>query len=212
MTSRIADRIQAVRRRHFVGRDAEKAFFRTALSAAEPPFYVLYIYGPGGVGKTSLLYEFAALAQEAQAQPVYIDGRNVEPSPNSFLTALTLGLGMTPPADPLDALLARPQRTIIMIDTSEALALLENWLRDAFLPQLSANTLVVMAGRNPPSASWRADPGWHSLLHVLPLRNLTPEESHAYLNLRLISTAEQTRITEFTHGHPLAISLVADVI
>lgn len=212
MASRIGDRLQAVRHRHFVGREAEKAFFQAALTAAEPPFYVLYMYGPGGVGKTSLLYEYSALAQQALAQPVYIDARNVEPSPDSFLAALTLGLGMTPPANPFDALLARSQRTIILIDTSEALALLENWLRDAFLPQLPANTLVVMAGRNPPAAAWRADPGWQSLLHVMPLRNLTPEESRAYLDLRTVSTSEHTRITEFTHGHPLAISLVADVL
>lgn len=212
MASRIADRLQAARRRHFVGRDAEKQFFETALTAAEPPFYVLYIYGPGGVGKTSLLHEFAMLAQQTQAQPVYIDARNVEPSPDSFLMALTLALGLTPPANPVEILLARPQRTVLMIDTSEALALLENWLRDYFLPQLPANALVIFAGRNPPAAAWRADAGWQSLLQVMPLRNFTPEESHTYLDLRAVTTAAHTRIAEFTHGHPLAISLVADVI
>lgn len=212
MTSRLGDRLQAARRRHFVGRNAEKEFFRTALTAAEPAFYVLYIYGPGGVGKTSLLHEFATVAQQAQAQAFYIDARNVEPSPDSFLAALAIALGLTPPANPIEVLLARSQRSILMIDTSEALVQLENWLRDAFLPQLPANMMIIFAGRNPPTGAWRADPGWQSLLHVLPLRNLTPEESRAYLGLRTISSAEHAYIAEFTHGHPLAISLVADVL
>ncbi|MCX6047058.1 MAG: ATP-binding protein, partial [Chloroflexi bacterium] len=212
MASRIGDRLQVARHHHFVGRDTEKAFFQAAVAAAEPPFFVLYVFGPGGVGKTSLLHEFALLTEAAQAQPVYMDARNIEPSPESFIAALTLALGLTPPANPVDALIARAQRTVIMIDTSEALALLENWLRDTFLPQLPANTLIVFAGRNPPAAAWRADPGWQSLLQILPLRNLTPEESRTYLGLRAIATVEHTRIAEFTHGHPLAISLVADVL
>ena len=88
---------------------------------------------------------------------------------------LALGLGTTPPANPIDTLMARPQRTIILIDTSEALAQLENWLRDAFLPQLPANALVIFAGRNPPAATWRADPGWQSLLQIFSL----PRAAHA---------------------------------
>ncbi|CAN5670758.1 ATP-binding protein [soil metagenome] len=212
MPSRIGDHLKVARRHHFVGRDAEKAFFRTTLAAAEPPFYVLYIFGPGGVGKTALLHEFSLLAQEAQMQTIYIDARNIEPSPDSFITALTLAIGLTPPTNPLDVLMVRSQRTVIMIDTSEALVLLESWLRDTFLPQLPANILIIFAGRNPPAAAWRADPGWQSLLHLLPLRNLTPEESRTYLGLRTIAPIEHTRIAEFTHGHPLAISLVADLL
>ena len=54
-TLRLADRLAAVRRGRFVGRRAELALFRSALLADEPPFAVLHIHGPGGVGKTTLL-------------------------------------------------------------------------------------------------------------------------------------------------------------
>jgi hypothetical protein len=182
------------------------------LAASEPPFFVLYIYGPGGVGKTSLLHEFSLLAEQSQARPVYLDARNLEAVPDSFLAALAQGLGQTTTADPLTAIANHEQRIVILIDTYEILAPLDTWLRDIFLPELPANALFVVAGRNPPAASWRADPGWQSLVRVLPLRNLTPAESHAYLNARTVAAAEHTLITKFTHGHPLAISLVADVL
>src|SRR5690349_11526308 len=52
---RVADRLSVARQRQFVGREDELALFDTALNAAELPFCVLYIYGPGGVGKSTLL-------------------------------------------------------------------------------------------------------------------------------------------------------------
>ncbi len=212
MSVRLGDRLKAARRRHFVGRDGEKQMFQAALTATEPPFFVLYMYGPGGVGKTSLLHEFAHLAEQFEAHSIYLDARNVEAAPDSFLAALAQAIGLQPGADPVAELAQRGQRTVILVDTYELLTPLETWLRDLFLPELPANSFFVMAGRNPLTASWRADPGWQSLVRVLPLRNLTPNESLAYLNARTVAPAEHQVIAEFTRGHPLAISLVADVL
>lgn len=44
--SSIADRLSAARQRHFVGRAAERALFRSALTAADFPFLLLYVFGP----------------------------------------------------------------------------------------------------------------------------------------------------------------------
>jgi hypothetical protein len=46
-TPRIADRLAATQREPFVGRRTEQDLFGTALLAAEPPFMVLYLHGPG---------------------------------------------------------------------------------------------------------------------------------------------------------------------
>ena len=53
--STVADRLKSARRRRFVGRAAELELFLGALAASEPPFSVLWLHGPGGVGKTALL-------------------------------------------------------------------------------------------------------------------------------------------------------------
>src|SRR5215216_6781451 len=50
------------RRRRFVGRASEVELFRVALEAAEPPFSVLHVHGPAGIGKTRLLDVYAGLA------------------------------------------------------------------------------------------------------------------------------------------------------
>src|SRR5919109_5600216 len=89
---RLADRMAAARRGRFVGREAELELFRSAFLAAEPPFAVLHIYGPGGVGKTTLLREYARIAAESGRPVVQLDGRNLDSSPPGFLLALRQAL------------------------------------------------------------------------------------------------------------------------
>jgi ABC-type transport system involved in cytochrome c biogenesis ATPase subunit len=59
----LTERLQAARKGLFVGRAAERALFEAALTAAEPPFCVLHVFGLGGVGKTTLLREFATVCE-----------------------------------------------------------------------------------------------------------------------------------------------------
>jgi hypothetical protein len=211
MPSRLADRLTTVRHQHFVGRHEELERFQSLLGAPELPFFVLYVSGPGGVGKTTLLQEFAYLCDQSGTPQCYIDGRNLGPSPESFMGALQRAMGLGPPASPLQALTSQPQRHVILVDTYEALTPLDEWLRSVFLPQLPESVLMVLASTSPPTGAWRTDSGWQSLIHVLPLRNLTPAHSRAYLTRRGIPAQEHEAILDFTYGHPLALSLVADV-
>ena len=212
MSQRLADRLIAARQRRFVGRAAERAFFQSAITAAELPFQVLHVYGPGGVGKTTLLHEFATICHQANRQAVYVDARYLDPAPGPFTQALLMALGVSSPASGIEALAsAMPARQVVLIDTYETLAPLEAWLCEVALPQLPEDSLIVLAGRLPPSLVWRADPGWQTLIATLPLRNLRPEESKAYLSKREVPGDQHQTILDFTHGHPLALSLVADV-
>ena len=211
MALRLADRLQLARQRRFVGRDSERSLFEYAVTAAELPFCVLQVFGPGGVGKTTLLGEFAAICDRTKTPAILLDARNVDPSPEGFVDALRHALGLAPADSPLEAFAGSSGRRVILLDTYEVLAPLDAWLREEFLPQLPADVLVVLAGRRPPALAWRADPGWQHLVRALPLRNLRPEESRAYLDKREVPPDQHGRVLAFTHGHPLALSLVADV-
>jgi hypothetical protein len=210
-TSRLADRLIAARRRRFVGRHAELELFRTALVASEPPFVALHLYGPGGMGKTTLLAEYARIAAEAGALAVRLDGRELDPSPPGFLHALGLALGLAEDASPLDEL-ARQPRAVLLVDGYEALSPLDAWLRESCLPNLPDRTLVVIAGRQPPATGWRTDPGWSDLVRIVALRNLPPDDSRAYLQACGVPEEQHPAVLAFTHGHPLALALVADLL
>jgi hypothetical protein len=159
----VEDRLRGARRAGFVGREGELELFRSAIAASEPPFSVLWIQGPGGVGKTSLLSALAEAAEARGRTPVRLDLRTIEPSPPAFLAELERVAG---------GALEHWERPVLLLDTFEAASALEGWLREAFLPGLPAGALVVIAGRHGPGEDWRRDPAWRDLLRVLALRNL----------------------------------------
>src|SRR5678810_730497 len=90
---RLADRLVAAR--CFVGRQAEMALFTSVLGAEIPPFAVLHLHGPGGIGKTSLLQQFAGVAAATGRTVALLDSRNIDPSPQGFLLALSQVLGLS---------------------------------------------------------------------------------------------------------------------
>ncbi|MEV6490763.1 ATP-binding protein [Actinoplanes sp. NPDC051633] len=199
------------RQRRFVGRTAEVELFRSALDSAEPPFLVLHVHGPPGVGKTSLLDVCADLATGAGARPVRLDGRDLIPSPSAVLEVL----GEVLDVPDGDGAIGEPSgggRVVILLDTYERLAPLDDWVRTRLLPRLPATVLIVVAGRAPPASAWRADPAWRELLRVVSLRNLSPEDSRRYLQACGVDPARHHQLVEQSHGHPLGLSLMADVL
>jgi energy-coupling factor transporter ATP-binding protein EcfA2 len=211
MQSRIADRLMRVRARQMVGRAAELDLFASALDADELPFLLLHLSGPNGIGKTTLLRVFAQLAEARNLAVTALDARNFEATPDGLLQTLSGTLGLGAGADPLSALAEIPGRRVLLLDTYEDFEGQEDWLREVFLPQLTADTLVILASCNPLSLTWRTDPGWREILRVIALRNLTTEESEEYLTARGVPKVLHRPALDFTHGYPLALSLVADM-
>jgi hypothetical protein len=205
----LGERLASRRRQRFVGRDAELALVRAALGAAEAPFSVLWLAGPGGIGKSSLL---DAVAEEVAAAGgstvVRLDGRDLAPSPRAVLERLRAGLG--PPRGD-EAVAAPAGRLVLLIDAYERLRDLDDWVRTWLLPRLPGSALTVVACRALPGAAWRADPAWRDLLRVVALRNLEPAESRAYLRACGVEAAAHERLVEVSRGHPLALSLLVDV-
>ncbi len=193
-----------------MGRASEIELVRVALQAAEPPFSVLYLQGPAGIGKTSLLEVVAEVAADGDATVLRLDGRDLVPSPSAVLGAVRDVLSVPDGDGPI--LGPDRSRLVVLIDTYERLISLDDWLRTKLLPRLPATAVTVLAGRTPPAPAWTADPAWRDLLRVVSLRNLDPQESQQYLHACGIDPAHQDRLVEIAHGHPLGLSLLADVV
>jgi hypothetical protein len=190
----LATRLNASRMARFVGREAELQQFRAAL--ADGDVAVLYLYGPGGIGKSSLLDVFGQLARESGATVVRIDARDIERSEYGLLRAF----------DP--ASIDASTRLVLMLDTWELAAPIGEWLRERYLPLLPDDALVVISSRTPPGPEWTTHPAWASLIRVIGLRNFSPEESAAYLLGQGIDPERHAELTGLSYGHPLALSLL----
>ncbi|CAM5522314.1 ATP-binding protein [Streptomyces aurantiogriseus] len=193
----IGARLQEARDRVFAGRAAELGIFRSALAGDAKGLAVLYLHGPGGIGKSMLLRRFAAEARAAGRDVLEVDGRIIEPTPEAFETEA-------------DAVLTG-DRVVLLIDTFERCQGLEGWLRDRFLTRLPVGALVVIAGRQAPDAGWTYDPGWAGLMRTVALRNLTPDEAAAFLDARGVPRRTHDALLAFTGGHPLGLALAAAV-
>lgn len=216
MATTLAARLQTERARQFIGRAAELSRFQKVLLAADLPVCLWHIFGPGGVGKTTLMQALMRHCEVTAVPYARIDARQIEAVPDSFLSALRSAVGIEPTADVVEAIASALNqselgRYVLFIDTYEQLNALDSWLHQRFMPELPDRALVILAGRHPPAADWQTDAGWQAVIETLPLRNFRPEESQGYLSQRQVPVAQHEAILAFTHGHPLALSLVADI-
>jgi len=209
--STLADRLMKASSRLFVGREEQCALFESALRAKELPFSIIHVYGPGGIGKTSLLYEFRRICSESNILAYYLDARMTRADSMSFSESIATiagdALGQSTPEEAP----RKNTRSVLFIDTFEVLLSLEQWLYNTFFTSLSDQVLVVLAGRNGPSVTWTSNPGWQALIQRMPLRNLSPDEIKTYLTKTGVPEEHHDPVVEYTHGHPLALSLLSDL-
>ncbi|MFJ2095465.1 ATP-binding protein [Streptomyces sp. NPDC087901] len=197
-TSRsLANRLHSARDRTFVGRTRELARFRAALRGGHGASPVLYVHGPGGVGKSTLLRRFEDEARDAGRRVFWVDGRRIDPSPDGF------------EAEASEAV--RGANIVLLVDAFEACQGLEGWLRDRFLPSLPETAVVVLACRLPPGPDWSCDLAWSDLMEVLSLDLLDANSAGALLERRGVAPSLHDSVLAFAGGHPLALSLAASV-
>jgi hypothetical protein len=204
----LRDRLAAARRHDFVGRQDELALFEALLDAGRGG--VVHVHGPGGIGKSSLLHQFAWLGLRRGRRVVRFDAADCGQSAATVVVDVARVAGVADEADPLGAL-AGLADLVLLIDTADQLAPLDRWLREEFLVRLAAGTLVVLAGRNRPGLGWRTDPGWRSLSHAVHLRELSVEDSRAVLCRRGLPASACESVLAFARGHPLALALAAEI-
>lgn len=206
----LAARLNAARRRAFVGRRSEIELFREAISNEVPSFVVLHVHGPGGIGKTALLRRLVGEAEAADRTALLLDARHVDASPQGFMTSLALALDAELD-DPI-AVLRGIGDPVLLVDTYERLSPLDGWVRESLLPRLPERAVVVLASREPPMSEWHDDPAWGELLRVVALRDLAVGDARTLLEVRSVQPSHQDRVLELARGHPLALVLVAEVL
>ncbi|MGK5550131.1 AAA family ATPase [Actinomadura kijaniata] len=196
---RWGERLTAARARAFTGRAEYLEMFRTALAGSAGPeaTAVLFVHGPGGVGKTTLLRRLAEETRRAGRRAVAVSGRDIAASPARFEAEARAALD-----DP---------GAVLLVDDFERCQGLETWLSEDFLPRLPVGTLTVIMGRRAPGTGWSQEPGWAEAMTVVALPNLAAEESRRLLSAAGVPAALHASLVRFTRGHPLALRLAAQV-
>lgn len=194
---------QRVRAGWFVGRERELSGFTDLLAARDTP-RVVFVHGPGGIGKSSLLEAFRDAARRLDLGYEYLDARLLPARPDAIAQTVENALS--------DAHVGQAGRSarVLALDHAEQLSALDGWMRVELLPNLPADLVLILAGRQRPGPEWRADPGLGSLLIDYELGPLEPDAVSRYLQRRGVPVHQQSAVRDFARGHPLALALSAD--
>lgn len=209
---------QKMKQAHFIGRQDERRFFSTALVTHEQDWQIANVFGPHGIGKSSLLKAFGQMARDDGHTVISIDINEAGGSVETFLSTLADQVGID--GHTLDdcltgiqKLIENDHRLILALDNYGDMEIFNRWLRDQFLRQLSPHCIILVASRQPLSSSWGDNPFWNRLVKPLPLSPFDFEETRAYFkNSELKDQQLLKQIWHYTNGLPVALAFIASVI
>jgi hypothetical protein len=178
---------------HFVGRDQELGQLESLLD--DPGRRVIFLHGPGGIGKSAVLRELARRALRRGLEVHWVEGREIAPSPDALEDAF-----------PRSPLVAGP---LVTIDSFERIAGVGGYLRRGLLPSLPDGARVVVAGRRPPDDAWFQG-GWDRVSEVLELGPLRDDDARAIaIAYGVRDGARASALVAWSQGSPLALTLAA---
>ncbi len=212
--------LEGLSERFFVGREKECRLLAEYLAGKAGGYPIINIYGPGGVGKSTLLDAFHRLAEPFNTLYIYLDFLDLPKSPHSLVKELAALLGLSGSNPPLleDCLRFLHEETthrpvILALDSYEETGSLDKWLRGTFIPRLPDKCLIIIAGRFPLINLWRESPAWRQIIKPLPLAPFDVDLTRQYLALHGLTDDRAVRAAwESTRGHPLTLSLVTALV
>jgi hypothetical protein len=178
----------------FFGREAELDYLGRCLTD-DPPACVVFVHGPGGIGKSTLLREFERRARTQGWEPFHVEGRELSPAPDALEAALADARASAQP--------------LVLIDTYERMSGLDGYLRRALLPSLPGNAVILIAGRHAPEPEWLTGV-WEGVAAELPLAKLSPQDSEGLLEAHGLLDGRETAIARWAEGSPLVLALAAE--
>ncbi len=205
----------------FVGREMELAQLRDTFESDR--WTIVHVYGPGGIGKTTLLRKFAE--QQEGVTCLYIEDIGGTDNPAVVLECLRRSMRQaglcdtdTDSEDP-DAFIAlmndiaSHRRLLLLIDNLESWSPIYHWLLDTFLRSLQQSIPICTSGKMALDERRLSRISRRHRIRNIELKRLSSHEVNEYA--RLCSIDDPTLVHALqglSGGNPLALSMACSII
>jgi len=203
----------------FVGREPLLKAFRNGLNQKRS-WQILNIYGPTGIGKSTLIHQFQELASQQEIETIHLDINHANGSSEllteQFCDALNPHVALSSYSLPACLYTLNnndKESCVLFLDNYDSAGSLNIWLREQLLAHLPANCMVVISSRTPLEQWWGGNFEWNRLIYPMELTNLDYEDSYQYLQLNGVDSNRLIKQAwHYSDGLPLALSLIATVV
>ncbi len=204
----------------FVGREAQLNIFREGLNQ-ERGWQILNIFGPTGIGKSTLIHQFRKLTRQQGIHAIYLDILNANGSAELFTEQFCdiLNTGVPLSSNSLPACIYAlnhkdaNQSCVLFLDSYDSAGSLNIWLREQLLAHLPASCMVVISSRTPIEQWWGGGFEWNRLIRPMALSNFSYEDTRQYLQRNGVDSERLIKQAwHYSDGLPFALSLIATVV
>jgi transcriptional regulator with AAA-type ATPase domain len=207
----ISDHIIETEKRAFIGRESTVNLIKKIILSKNLDYYVLFIHGLNGIGKTHLVKEIIRQI-DSEIISFNFDCREIEPTERGFLSQFSKKLDLNPDqgADGIIQKLKEfKKRVVLVLDTFENFGLLATWLRKSYIPSLPDNVITLIVGRQQPNSAWFTSEGLGVFIKEIELGELSYNEALRFLKAKGLTKDQSEKVYTIVHGHPLALELAA---
>ncbi|MFO0676544.1 MAG: ATP-binding protein [Polyangiaceae bacterium] len=192
----------------FVGRDRELARLSELHAVAAESPTLVWIVGPNGVGKTTLVRRFGTGIARRGVRVVECRGAEVSASES---IAKYVAEAIASATRPDDVPFGRAvEADVLVIDGSADLHAFVPAIVVGALSYLGPRVLLVVTSRTRPMPCVRASLATVADVAEVHVGPFTPAESGTFLLQHRVSERDHEGIHRITCGHPLALALVAE--
>lgn len=219
----ISNLLSNMENRWFVGREKELNAI-AEVSITDPSWRLLHLYGPTGIGKTTLLKRFQTIQSDSTI--IFLSGLEGYDTKEKFLAdlfeevqklkpdaAINFSLNEQYLANKLNELAKEAEKIVLLLDSFELWSPIHKWFREKWIPLLSIQIRIVTSSRFQLPADWLRTPGWFGLIKTIEIGSLKKQTVQQYLDLRGIHDNDSRYYIEYySKGVPLALRIICDIV
>ncbi|UVI27441.1 DUF1492 domain-containing protein [Paenibacillus spongiae] len=203
------------RNKSFLGRDQELSYMKSLL--VEPGIRALHVYGPGGIGKSSLLQQLCQEYDGCEAFIVHQTDKaavhfvHVYPEIPGDSRSSSRSIPIDEMGEFINLIASRCEMSLLIIDPFDQWMPCYDWITARLVPLLASNVRILSASRFPLEIPWELHTRQEqTMIHNMELKPFDQTTSFRFIeSFGIHDISHIHMISKVARGFPFAIQTIS---